>query len=333
MRFQSTLIEAELARLLESWLGGSVSIQRGEQKGLIARTTLGALNLVVLESDRVSALAQAVSVSAGESQVVVVPFMGPKGAAYASSRSLSWLDLSGNADVRGPGIRVLIQGNPNRFRISGRPTTIFSPRASRISRAMLVDDSRWWQQAEIAATCSLSRGFVSKVVSRMIESELVDRRKEDERVHPRSPSVLLDAWAQDHDFSRNTISRFHAVGRDGQTVTKNLASRMNESGIRWAATGLPAAWMWSRFADYRLTTLYVSTPLLHPEELGLRPVEQGENVWVVQPRDEGVFHASKHIESIPCVHPVQVYLDLLGHPERSKEAAAKLRSDLLTWRT
>jgi hypothetical protein len=32
------------------------------------------------------------------------------------------------------------------------------------------------------------------------------------------------------------------------------------------------------------------------------------------------------------VAPVQVYLDLKGHPERAKEAAAELRSRVLQWR-
>jgi hypothetical protein len=30
-----------------------------------------------------------------------------------------------------------------------------------------------------------------------------------------------------------------------------------------------------------------------------------------------------------CAHPVQIYLDLLAHPERAKEAAEELRKRLL----
>jgi len=32
-----------------------------------------------------------------------------------------------------------------------------------------------------------------------------------------------------------------------------------------------------------------------------------------------------------CVHPVQVYLDLKGHPERAKEAASMVRQERLKW--
>jgi hypothetical protein len=37
-------------------------------------------------------------------------------------------------------------------------------------------------------------------------------------------------------------------------------------------------------------------------------------------------------EGIRCVHAAQVYLDLKDHPERSAEAALRLRQDYLKWR-
>ena len=89
--------------------------------------------------------------------------------------------------------------------------------------------------------------------------------------------------------------------------------------------------MWTQFADFRLTTLYLSHTLEDPEQLDLRPVEKGANVWVVVPRDEGVFFAGESIDGIRCVHPVQVYIDLLSQPERAKDAAAHVRSTLLNW--
>ncbi len=54
-------------------------------------------------------------------------------------------------------------------------------------------------------------------------------------------------------------------------------------------------------------------------------------MWLVVPNDEGVFQGTAEVESIRCVYPVQAYLDLLGHPERAKEAAERLRQELLKW--
>jgi hypothetical protein len=40
--------------------------------------------------------------------------------------------------------------------------------------------------------------------------------------------------------------------------------------------------------------------------------------------------ARQNARGVRCVHPVQVYLDLKDHPERSAEAAQQLRRKLLS---
>ena len=56
-----------------------------------------------------------------------------------------------------------------------------------------------------------------------------------------------------------------------------------------------------------------------------------DELRLVAPRDEGVFYGAETVDGVRCAHPVQVYLDLLGQPERSKEAAEALRRDHLPW--
>jgi hypothetical protein len=100
-----------------------------------------------------------------------------------------------------------------------------------------------------------------------------------------------------------------------------------------AATGLCGAWLYTKFAGFRIVTFYINEQL--PEEFkktfGFREEKQGSNVWFVVPKDEGVFHGSKKVEDTICAHPIQVYLDLFGHPERAKEAADNLRKTFLNW--
>ncbi len=264
--------------------------------------------------------------------VLAVPYMRPKAREFARSKGLSWLDLSGNADIRAPGVRILVEGNPNRFASPGRPSTAFSDKASRISRVMLVEPERWWRQRDIVEATDLSTGYISKVVGRLDEDELLERHPVDRRFRPRSPDLLLDGWAQVYDFRKHDIARFHAVGRTGASVAEAVSRSLAErSDTRWAATGLAAAWLWTRHADFRLATFFVSKPLLDPEALGLRAVDRGENVWVAVPRDDGVLFAAEKLSGIQCAHPVQVYLDLLGHPERAEEAASYLRTHKLDW--
>ena len=127
------------------------------------------------------------------------------------------------------------------------------------------------------------------------------------------------------------MERYHAVGRTGPGIQQEMAEGMKGIEGKWAATGLSAAWMYTQFADFRINTFYVEDHRKVAKALGLRPVERGENVWLVVPRDDGVFY--RRVEQGHwCVHPVQAYLDLRGHPERAEEAARDLRAKRMTWR-
>jgi hypothetical protein len=84
---------------------------------------------------------------------------------------------------------------------------------------------------------------------------------------------------------------------------------------------------------FRLATFFLADPpgknlfdLLH-----FRENDRGANTWLVVPNDKGVFLGSSARDDIICVHPVQIYLDLKGHPERAKEAAAMVRQESLKW--
>ena len=108
-----------------------------------------------------------------------------------------------------------------------------------------------------------------------------------------------------------------------QSISETLA----RIGEPYAATALPAAWLWTRYAGFRLATVYLSSPPSEglKKELGFREEARGANTWLVLPNDEGVFEGAEFVGGIRCVHPVQAYLDLKDHPERAMEAAEELR--------
>ncbi len=331
-------------KAIGAWLEGPVEVERNVvddvagEVDLVVRTRRATFVVEVKSSDGLAVLEVAFRRLVQRARppravpLLVVPFMGPKARDFARSINLSWMDLSGNADIRGTGLRILVEGQPNRFASPGRPATTFSDRAARLSRAMLVHPERWWHQRELAKAVGISTGYVSKLVARLLEDELLVQGPAG-GLRPKSPDLLLEAWAQVYDFRRHEIARFHAVGRTGPGVAESLAGRLAAvRGLTWAATGLASAWAWTHFVDHRLVTFFVSQPLLEPEAVGLRSVDQGENVWIVVPRDEGVFYGAEMTSGLRCVHPVQTYLDLLGHPERAKEAAEHLRAQWLTWR-
>ena len=114
-----------------------------------------------------------------------------------------------------------------------------------------------------------------------------------------------------------------------QAISGTL-SRIEEP---YAATALPAAWLWTRYAGFRLSTVYLSKPpsAALKKELSFREEARGANTWLVVPNDDGVFDGVELVDGIRCVHPVQAYVDLKDHPERATEAAEELRRRL-QWR-
>lgn len=265
--------------------------------------------------------------------LVAVPFMGEVGRRVCAEIGVGWLDLSGNACIVAPGLRVLVDGRPNRFRAVGRPPNLFAPKSSRIVRWLLIHPAEHVSQRKLARVTGLDEGFVSRLVARLVQDDYLVRDVQG-AVRPRDPALLLDAWRETCPFSKHTLHQGHVAARSGDTLLRFVTDTFVEQGIEHAATGLAAAWTLTRFAAFRIATVYLPTDpsfaLL--ERLSCREDPRGANLWLVVPNDAGVFQGAIEKDGIRCVHPVQVYVDLKGHPERATEAAERLRSELLTWR-
>ncbi len=287
-------------------------------------------------SSRVAAVARALR-RLGETgdeaiPLLVVPYMGDSGGALCADAGVSWLDLSGNAHIVGSGLRIVIEGKPNRFGRRGRPRSAFAPKSARIARWLLMHPGEAFTQAELAEATAMDRGFTSRIVHRLLADELVERRPDGALYTPR-PDLLLEAWDQDYAFDKHRIHKGVVAARSGTELTERLARGLEQAGVEHAFTGLAAAWQISRFAGFRLSTVYLPDGLEPDLEraLGFRPMERGANTLLVVPNDRGVLQGAESVHGLPCAHPVQVWLDLSAHPERSKEAAERLREEHMRW--
>ena len=264
--------------------------------------------------------------------VVAVLFMGKVGRKLCKEADISWLDLSGNADISAPNLRILITGRPNRFKSPGRPANPFAPKSSRIARWLLIHPDRAVNQRELALKTDMDEGFTSRIISRLEDKGLVARKKGG-TVQVLDPDLLLDSWQEVYDFNKHQIIKGHIAQRSSNEILKKLSNLLVKNKMPHAATGLCAAWLLNRYASFRIVTFYIKSSLSDDllNTLGFREESSGPNVWMVVPNDEGVFHGSNKVQGIHCVHPVQVYLDLFGHPERAREAAKNIRHEIIKW--
>ena len=264
-----------------------------------------------------------------EIRLLATPFMGETGIGKCAEAGISWLDLSGNADVTAPGLRLFVRGEKNKFTSPGRNENPFAPKSSRIARHLLYQSNRAWTQRELADETGLGEGFVSRIV-KSLEAQQLIARDDQGRLFVGKAGVMLDAWQQGYDFTKHEIIRGHVAGRSGEEIQGKISSTLNSLSVDHAATGLGAAWLYSRFAAFRTVSVYLKEwPDKHVlEQLGFRENTSGANVWLIIPKDPDTFHGVQPVADIPCVHRIQVWLDLKSHPERAEEAAAELRKSL-----
>jgi hypothetical protein len=265
--------------------------------------------------------------------VIVTSFMGGAGKRLCAEAGVSWFDLSGNADIMAPGLRILIEGKPNKFVRRGRPSSAFAPKSARIARHLLVEPRRWFRQQELSREVELDDGFTSKIVHRL-ESDILIERDNSGAIRVRNPDLMLDAWSEIYAFEKHSVLRGHITTRSSEDLLRKLGNSFQDRNLSHAATGLAAAWLQTEFAAFRLVTFFVAS---QPDagvlkDIGFREEPKGANVWLVVPNDHGVFDGASTVGDVACVHPVQNYVDLLRHPERARDAATELRSRLLHWK-
>lgn len=264
--------------------------------------------------------------------LLVVPYMGDASRRVCEAVPVSWMDLSGNARIVAPGLRVMVEGKPNRFLRAGRPSNVFAPKSARVVRWLLMHQDQRLTQRQIARDTEMAEGFVSRIASRLVAENYVTR-DDSGGLEIVNPSLLLDAWNGEYNFNKHRIIQGHVASRSGDALTQFVSDTLSKQKIDHAATGLSAAWQMTKFVSFRIATFFLAE---EPSEelkvsLGFRPEPSGANLWLVTPNDSGVFQGTSNVDGVRCVHPVQAFLDLGAHPERSAEAADRLRAEHLKW--
>jgi len=250
---------ADARTLLASWLAHPRfrAQKRGPDGGADLVVEEGDLRLVV----ELKWSADAASIGAAANQVkryaaglgrrtipvVATSFMGDVGRRICDDAGTSWFDLSGNAHIIAPGLRIIIEGRPNKFVRRGRPSSAFAPKSARIARRLLIEPGRWFRQRELARETGLDDGFTSKIVRRLEQDALLER-DEAGALRVTKPDLMLDAWAEVYAFEKHAILRGHVTARGGEELLRRVAQAMKRSKIRHAATGLGAAWLQTEFA-------------------------------------------------------------------------------------
>jgi hypothetical protein len=300
---------------------GLIAVTPPSGREIIAEAVMRPSRPALLETwQRVRAHAEAVKAV----PVLIVPHLTRSLRDLTADAGINWVDLAGNATIAHPELLIHIQGRGLYRPPWGGNVDPFAPRSANVVRQLLAEPRRTWRQKDLVDSTGLSQPQASKVLSALQEMALV-RRDDDGGLRVHDPDGLLDAWADAYRYGRQRIAPAHLSG-DGIELARSLHDKLLRAGHEHWFTGLPAAWAYDHFARFRLVSVFVDAdPEMVRRDLGLRESERGSNIHLLDADAQRLDIGQAQPDGLPCAHPGQVYVDLLGLPERAREAADHLR--------
>jgi Winged helix-turn-helix DNA-binding/Transcriptional regulator, AbiEi antitoxin, Type IV TA system len=259
-------------------------------------------------------------------KLLVAPSLSELLVQHCRKQGISCLDLNGRQWIRAEGLVVDRRtSGQRRFRPPQLPPDPFQPKSSRLLRALLAHGDRRWTQKELRERTGLSPGLVSRVV-RHLENEAVVAQ-DDRALWLSQPDTLLDQWARVDDWSkRTTVRQYSLLVADVEQIAQWLLKCYPEPE-RVVFTQWFAANLRHPYTTPPAASAYVpSFPAEAIErKLGARQVTDGGTLWLVVPKDDGVFRETQPVGEFTLACDAQIYLDLLHVGLRGPDQAKALR--------
>jgi transcriptional regulator with XRE-family HTH domain len=185
-----------------------------------------------------------------------------------------------------------------------------------------------WTQADLEARTGISRALVSLTLADLIEQEQVVQTRAGNRHLAALYRVddfgrLLEAWSAADDWrERVTIQQYSLLAGNLVEVAETAREALGGKNVFFTQ------WFAAHLRHPHTTPPLVSAYLRKkpPGEITWgRKVDNGGNLWLITPKDEGVFQETQSVEGFNLVSDIQIYLDLLQVGQRGPEQAQALR--------
>jgi hypothetical protein len=263
--------------------------------------------------------------------VFAAPYVSPAAADILGRDNIGYVDLSGNCRLCFDQVYIRVEGQSNKFAKQRELRSLYSPKAERVLRTLLLEPRRGWKIEELAKTACVSLGQASNVKKLLDDREWLERS--DSGIRLTQPSQLLQEWAETYNYRKNRVRDFYSTDEPPQIEAK-LATACKDLGIDYALAGFSAASRLAPAVRYQRVMAYVADRIDQvAERTGLKSVTSGPNVTLFEPYDDGVMAGSRDIDNVRITSPIQTYLDLLGFRGRGEEAAEAILREVIkpTW--
>ncbi len=267
--------------------------------------------------------------------VFTAPYVAESTRRVCLEEGIGFMDLCGNCLLAFDGVYLSVEGKPNLFRTGRGLKSLFGPKASRCVRVVLSEPDREWRVKDLATEARVSLGQAFNVKTMLLGAEFVNElgKGPGRRFRLAKPEELLLEWAANYSYTTNTLTGYYSFD-DTRTLERRLAEYCRTNNITYAFTLTSGAALVAPMLRYDTAFVYIAG---EQDELrtalGLKPVETGPNLMLLEPYDEDVFYGARDVgvevraDEVPpapagrVVSDVQLFLDLKSYKARGEEAA------------
>jgi hypothetical protein len=262
--------------------------------------------------------------------VMAAPYLTEAGLQLCREAGVGCVDLAGNCYLSVGPIYIELKGNPNPSPAK-LDFSIFSPKSSRISRALLSAPARSWQVQELSSEAGVSIGLASRIKDQLIKEGYLE--EEHRLLKLVNPGGLLDMWTEHYEYKKSRITEYYSLVGP-QKLESEVQAVCSRIGVRSALALFSGAARVAQYVRMDKTFLYIESGLDEiVKALELKIGLSGSNLMLLEPFDAGIFQGSHSIGSDTIVSDLQLYLDLKSFKGRGSEAADFLRRSRIepTW--
>ena len=262
--------------------------------------------------------------------VVTGPWFSNESIQICRDHGVGFADEEGNCLLSFGTVHVEVTGRPNPKKRKASRLDISKPKSARVVRTLLSHPHREWKVVDLASACEVSVGTVSRVRTRLLDREWAAEGKNGFAL--KKPKALLDAWAEEDDWSKRTeVREYSLLDADPVRVAEALREASTKLSSFCAYTQWFAGWLRAPYTIPPVVSAYV--PSFPDDEtlrelLKARRVDRGSgNLRLIESSDlRGLLLVgSQSVRDFSLVSDAQIYLDLKGQGLRADEQAEELR--------
>lgn len=259
-----------------------------------------------------------------ERSLIVADYLSPRSRQVLVDSNVSYIDTTGNIRIfnDNPGLFIEASGAQTSPWAETAPLRSLKGRGAGRAVRALVDTRPPFGVRELGTKTNVPIATLSRVID-LLERDAIVERADDGGVLSVDWTNAIRRWSQDYELRRsNTVDSY--LEPRGLTVLRDKLRRA-QSG--YAITASLAADWFPPIAPTQVAAIYVRNSGVFAKEIGLRPVDSGANVLLIEPFDKVVFERTMRFGELVTAAPSQVAVDLLTGPGREPSEG----EELLRW--